>query len=143
MRSRSFVKRHRKKIIVPLASIGDLAFLLIMFFMLTSTFIKEAPLELTPPDSRDIERIEDSQISVSIDQDGKIYLQGVEMANPEAVEWGLTGLLENIADEADRLVVFRCDRDAPKAVFEPVIAAIAEAGGRIVAIGELNESLQP
>lgn len=143
MRSRSFVKRHRKKIMVPLASIGDLAFLLIMFFMLTSTFIKEAPLDLTPPESLDIERIEESQISVSIDEDGNIYLQGVQMADAEAVEWGLTGLLEKIADESERLVLFRCDRDAPKTVFEPVIGAIAQAGGRIIAVGELDESLQP
>lgn len=136
MRSRSFVKSRRKAINVPIASIGDLAFLLIMFFMLTSTFMREAPLDLAPPTSADIERMEDSPIIVSIDSEGAIYLQGVLIADADGVEWGVSGLLEGIEDPADRLVVFRCDRGVSKSVFEPVIRAIAQAGARIAAVGE-------
>jgi len=138
MRSRSFVKSRRKRITVPIASIGDLAFLLIMFFMLTSTFMREAPLELDPPLSRDIERMEEGPVIVSIDSEGAIYLQGVQMADADAVEWGVAGLLEGIEDPADRIVLFRCDRNVPKSVFEPVIGAIAQAGGRIAAVGEIE-----
>lgn len=138
MRSRSFVKNRRKRINVPIASIGDLAFLLIMFFMLTSTFMKEAPLDLTPPVSIDIEQMEDSPILVSIDSEGAIYLQGVLMPDADAVEWGISGLLEGIEDPANRLVVFRCDRDVTKSIFEPVIDAIARAGARIAAVGEIE-----
>jgi hypothetical protein len=38
------------------------------------------------------------------------------------------------------MVMFKCDRFASKRVFEPVLDAIASAGGIIVAVGEKRAS---
>ena len=42
----------------------------------------------------------------------------------------------HIKTDAGRTVHFRCDRSVDKSVFEPVMDAIAAAGGRISAVGE-------
>ena len=39
---------------IPIASMGDIAFLLIIFFMLTSNFIQEAHIRLTPASAADV-----------------------------------------------------------------------------------------
>ena len=50
--------RRRKKpsLVLPLSSMGDIAFLLIIFFMLASNFMKTNKVELEKPLSPDLEQ---------------------------------------------------------------------------------------
>jgi biopolymer transport protein ExbD len=132
-------KVHRNKPNIPTASLGDIAFLLIIFFMVCSNFAKEASIELTPPQASDIKKVEEAKVSVSIDKNGKIYLQGNSVANAEALEWGILALLKNETSSDRRTVQFKCDNEVPNNVYEPALNAIAKAGGIIVATGEKNK----
>lgn len=133
-------KRRRSKMMVPVASMGDIAFLLIIFFMVCSNFAREAGLNIKPPVTLDLEALQETNISVSIDETGDIYLQGVRVENAEAVEWGVKALLEGRTEEIEKIVMFRCDRELDKSVYEPVLNAISAAGGIIAAIGEQSGS---
>jgi len=42
-------KRQRRKIAVPVASMGDIAFLLIIFFMVVSNFFKTPKIDADMP----------------------------------------------------------------------------------------------
>jgi hypothetical protein len=55
------------------------------------------------------------------------------------VEWGIRAMLTNAVTEEQRFVQFKCDAAIPKETFEPVLKAIAEAGGRLKAVGELEK----
>lgn len=129
-------QRHRRtSIAVPVVSMGDIAFLLTIFFMVCSNFSKEAGIKFAPAVSPDIASVKESRISVIIDSEGILYLQGREV---EASS--LQGLLERLlagrtGDEA-RAVVFKCDRAADRTIFAPAMEAIAGAGGIIMAIGD-------
>lgn len=127
-------RRRRVAINVPVASMGDIAFLLIIFFMVCSRFAQEAPLE--PPKSIDAREVTKGQISVSIDAEGLIYFQGRLMPDASAVEWGVRSMVEGKTAEQARTVMFRCDRSVSKEKFEPVLEAIAKGGGLIAAIGD-------
>ena len=134
--SRRRRRRRGKKIIVPVASMGDIAFLLIIFFMVCSNFAKEAGIPVDPPRSVDVEPVEESRFAVSVDADGAIYYQGRKVGSPKALESDLAEALKDIKTDSGRTVHFRCDRSVDKSVFEPVMDAIAAAGGRISAVGE-------
>lgn len=123
-------------IIVPVASMADIAFLLIIFFMVCSNFAREGGISLTPPTSVDIDKLPKGLVSVSIDKDGNVFLQGTRVGGARDVETGVAALLEGRTSEEDRIVLFKCDRDVDREVYEPVIAAIAGAGGLIGAVGE-------
>ncbi|MBN2301857.1 MAG: biopolymer transporter ExbD [Lentisphaerae bacterium] len=129
-------KRTKRKsiITVPVASMGDIAFLLIIFFMVASRLITER--NLVPPKSPDAVKLKESKISVSIDADGIIYLQGREVPDAKAVEWGVRTLVEGKTDIIAKTVMFSCDHTLTKDKFEPVIEAIAQGGGLIAAIGD-------
>ncbi len=101
--------------------------------MVCSNFVREKNVELKPPKSSDIAAIREAPISVSIDKDKIIYLQGKAVPNAEAVEWGVAALL---GDKANREVLFKCDANLPAEAFEPVIEAISKAGGIVLAAGE-------
>jgi biopolymer transport protein ExbD len=131
-------RKKRKPIPVPVASMGDIAFLLIIFFLVCSESIKDKsnlPLEL--PQSEHVETTKATVVAyVSIDDTGQIYFDGTPMDNAKDIEWGVRALLTNSVSDDQRHVQFKCDKTQPKEVFQPVIKAIAEAGGIIEAVGE-------
>jgi biopolymer transport protein ExbD len=129
-------KSRRAPPTVPLASMGDIAFLLTIFFILTSNFAKDDTRKIKPPTARELEQMEKQNVSVSIDADGGMFFTGRPVASPETIEAGVAGFLSSKKAAKDRMVVFRCDKGVDKKVFEPVLAAISKAGGVIVAVGE-------
>ena len=121
-----------------MASIGDIAFLLIIFFMLTSNFVKETAIKLTPPKSTVIDQLEENQISVAVDHEGEIYFNGAKISERE-LEGRLEAELANKTTPRGRTVMLKCDAELTKDTFEPIIDKIAKAGGRIAAVGEEGE----
>ena len=131
-------KARRAAPTVPLASMGDIAFLLTIFFLLTSNFAKDDTRNLKPPTARELEEMEKHSVSVSIDADGQIFFNSRPVAAAATIEAGVAGFLAGKKDPKDRMVVFRCDSGVDKQVFEPVLAAISKAGGVIAAVGEAS-----
>jgi biopolymer transport protein ExbD len=131
-------KSRRVAPTVPLASMGDIAFLLTIFFILTSNFAKDDTRNIKPPSARELAQLENQNVSVSIDADGGVFFNGRPVASPATIEAGVAGFLAGKKDPKDRMVVFRCDQGVDKKVFEPVLAAISKAGGVIAAVGEAS-----
>jgi len=123
-------RKRRLPAIVPLASMGDIAFLLIIFFILAG--IPKENVELAHPKAEDLGEIEQTGISVVMDEDGQCYFQS-EAVPVEA----LTGLIRNSLENPDRSrhVVVEIDRNLPYEVFKDVYSAVSEAGGIVVARG--------
>ncbi len=134
MRSRR--RRRRVKFLVPTTSMGDIAFLLIIFFILCST--KKAGIDVTPPTSTPLEKLPRPDIYVAVDADSQLWLDGAQVPTVDRITSGVAARLAAVADDAPidkRTVVFECDRNVPKEVFEPVLEAIAKAGAVIGAVG--------
>jgi len=72
----------------------------------------------------DIDPLDESKVSVAIDEEGQYFLQGEQVENPDAIEAGVAALLTGRTNESQRVVMFKCDRDIDKRIFEPVIEAI-------------------
>ena len=123
-------------VFIPVASMGDIAFLLIIFFLLCSHFAKDPGVPITPATTPKVEKLQPYPIVVLIDAKGRIYFQGEKFATADQVESGVRELTDRATTEEARTVLFRCDRSVRKHVFEPVIEAIAKGGGRIAAVGE-------
>ncbi|MCX7415139.1 MAG: biopolymer transporter ExbD [Planctomycetota bacterium] len=132
-------KSRRVALTVPLASMGDIAFLLTIFFLLTSNFAKDDTRNITPPTATQLAELEKQNISVSIDADGGIFFNGRPVGSPGVIEAGVAGFLVGKKEPQDRMVVFRCDKAVDQNVFEPVLAAISKAGGVIAAVGEKSK----
>lgn len=132
-------RRRGGRVMVPVASMGDIAFLLIIFFMICGEFVRDrnppVPLPLDPY----VEELEDAgAIFVTIDGEGRIFLQSERVEDIGALEHALAALLDQDAS-GSRIVTFKCHRDATADVYEPVVRAIAAAGGRMAALGDLGD----
>ena len=87
--------RRRKKpsLVLPLSSMGDIAFLLIIFFMLASNFMKTGNVELEKPDAPSLEQQEPPKCSVLLDKDGQIWFEGTQVSKGD-----VTSALKELAE---------------------------------------------
>jgi len=111
---------------------ADIAFLLIIFFMLTTRFLQEAHVRLEQPESPDIaEMPESTPITVSVDEDGAVWLQGQSIP-AEAVEADVSALL---ADRDDKTVMLKVDKHITQEKYGPVIMGLSRANATIALVG--------
>lgn len=132
-------RRRRRAIIVPVVSMGDIAFLLIIFFVLCSNIAREAGISVEPPVSVDLDQVDESTLVVAIDAESQIYFQGRKVHDADSLETEVADRLRDATSDKERRVLLRCDRAVDRAVFEPVMDAITRAGGIVVAVGEKSK----
>jgi len=129
-------RKRRGPISMPVASMGDIAFLLIIFFMVCSNFAKEANIRYKSPSAQDVAAVREAGLSVVVDDQGQIYLNGRALDSAATLEGMLTSMLRDKTDAVQRNVLFKCDLNVARKVFEPALDAIVSAGGVVVAVGE-------
>jgi len=133
---RGLKRKKRRVASVPVASMGDIAFLLIIFFILLSDFNKDKTLDMVLPFSKKVEKVDDRIVArVDIDRNGVIYLDGIQVRDDKDVLARVETLLEKTISDDQRHVQFKCDASQSRDVYAPVLQAIAEAGGIIEAVG--------
>lgn len=136
-------KRRRPQILVPLASMGDIAFLLIIFFIVVSQQVRDPYVKVESPVSADIDNLEQRYpVVVSITEDALIYVNRKVMDSAEAVGPEVESLIpsEEAAQNPDeRTVLFKCDKSVGQSVFKPVMKQLIESGARIAAVGQVDQ----
>ncbi len=91
-----------------MSSMTDLVFLLLIFFMLTSTLVTPAALDVVLPKSK-AQTVKKATVSVTIDKDFQ-YSIGSNVVSVDEIE---TYLLQEVAKNAESVVVLRVDESVP------------------------------
>lgn len=110
---------------IPTASTGDIAFLLIIFFLVGTTFRANQGLKVVLPDAESTERIMKRRNveSIWIDNTGRISiadnLVGVASVGPVMVE--------KVISNPDVVVVLQADKDVPYGYVTDVLEALKDA----------------
>ena len=130
------MKLPRKKMTasIPSAAMGDIGFLLLIFFVILARAQDDSHVRWQPAKLKEVEMVASPLASVTIDTGFKTYLDGKEISNDN-----LAGSLASILGETPsgkRYVFLKVHKEAKASHFEPVIAAISEAGGDLVHILE-------
>jgi biopolymer transport protein ExbD len=134
------MKLQRKKLTasIPAFAMGDIGFLLLIFFVILARAQDDSHIQWQPAKLADLEMAAAPLASVAIDSGFKVYLDGKETTSDELAA-KLTTLLGD-APAGERNVFLKVHKEAKASHFEPVIAAISEAGGDLVHILEPEET---
>ena len=73
-------------IVLPVASMGDIAFLLIIFFMVCSRFAKDPGVDINAPTTLDVTKLDDYPIVVLIDKENNLFFQGEPSQREQKVD---------------------------------------------------------
>jgi biopolymer transport protein ExbD len=130
------MKIQRKKSIaeVPSMAMGDIAFNLLIFFVILAKSQDDSHLQWEPAKAENLKPAGFSQVSVVIDHENKLYLNGQKIGQA-SLEDGITAILGD-SPSGSRTVVLKVHKDAIHRLFAPVIEAISKAGGELVHIVE-------
>ena len=100
--------RNKRLAEFQLASLTDIVFLLLIFFVLTSSIVSPNALNILLPNS-DSQTQATQSVSISIDKDLKYYLNGEEI-DPA---WLETMLPSKLAGQTDPTVILSADKSVP------------------------------
>lgn|SRR5690606_30062195 len=81
----NFRRTHREEVSVNLTPLIDVVFLLLIFFMVSTTFTRETQLKLDLPESASGDPVENrnlEQIEVLISAAGEVMINGKALINP-------------------------------------------------------------
>ena len=120
---------------IPTASMADIAFLLIIFFMTTTNFAREKGLKFVLPEKKDqpqeVKIKSENLLKISINDKGELFL------NDEEARW------DNLEREVklrleknpNLIILIRTHRDAPYEYMIRAFDAVKAAGGKKVSLG--------
>ncbi|MBE9529688.1 MAG: biopolymer transporter ExbD [Proteobacteria bacterium] len=119
-------RRERIKVQVPLTSLIDIVFLLLIYFLLTTNFMVDEGIKIKLPQARAAAPQTEEVITVYVDQQGRAFLGTEEVSIARLFD----RLKEMIGSQENKLVVIRADRAVilNKAVKVMDIAKAAGAG---------------
>lgn len=120
---------------IPSFAMGDIGFLLLIFFVILARVQDDSHVQWDPSMLPDIEASGMSMASVAIDSGDKVFLNGQELSVDQLS--GKLGVLLGDNPAGRRTVFLKVHKEAKASLFEPVIEAIADAGG------DLHHILEP
>ena len=98
---------------------GDIAFLLIIFFMLASNFMKTGNVDLQRPGAPTLEQQEPAKCSVMVDRDGVVWCDGAQVSAGE-----LASIIKPLVERDRELAVHvSVHKDLKRDEFMPVVEA--------------------
>lgn len=132
----SIRKRSKKDVEIAIVNLVDVIFILLIFFIMTTTFSKETGLDITKPAAGSAAQLEKENIMVGISKEGTIHLdeRQVDLPMLQAI------LRRELAEDADRAVVIVSDRDADMGVVVDVMDECNMAGVHKVSVAANQES---
>ena len=92
--------------VIPTASMADITFLLIIFFMVGTVFNVERGIEMQLPQSTVQQDVPEENIIISIDKDEVLYLDGEEI---DIANLGRESLAK-IAGHPEGYILVKCDQ---------------------------------
>ncbi len=123
---KSIIRRHREQGEIPTASTADIAFLLILFFMVTTVFrATKLNLRITIPEARSTERIlmRRNVSYIWVDVDRRIYLDD----NVIAAEMIAGKMAQKVWDNPELITVMKVDKTATYGVVDNILDQLKEA----------------
>jgi len=133
MRNRQAVEEEESEI--NLTPMLDVVFIMLIFFIVTASFIKEAGIDVNRPDSFTAERQEDAAILIAISEADEIWIDR-KPVEPRAVRDAIERLhLENPKGS----IVIQADEESTHETLVVVLDAAKAVGVGNVAIASRNE----
>jgi len=110
----NFRKRTGEELTIDLTSLIDVVFILLLFFMVSTTFERPAAMKVTLPEASAEAELADpvERLELVIDKDGKMFLNDQQLVD-DRVKTLMAAFTVAVGDNRDVPLVLRADRETP------------------------------
>jgi biopolymer transport protein ExbD len=119
---------------INLTPMLDVVFIMLIFFIVTASFIKEAGIDVNRPDAPTAERVEDANILVAISANDEIWIDR-RLVDPRAVRANIERLH---AENPKGSVVIQADKKSTNEMLVTVMDASRAAGVYNISIAAIQ-----
>lgn len=123
-------RRKQKDMGIDMGPLMDIVFILLIFFVVTSSFTRETGVDVTKPEAQSASQLEKENILVAITREGTIHIneRQVDLASLQDI------LKQTLSKTPDREAVIIADKGAETGVLVQVIDACNLSGVKKVSI---------
>jgi biopolymer transport protein ExbD len=117
---------------IPSSSLADMAFLLLIFFMVTTVFRQEQDRDVVFPEAEATQRMEEPRkdiLNIYLERDGSIYIND-RLTEPTQIS-GVIGPI--YAENRGLVIMLRSDRDVPYYLIDQTLKELQASGAYRVA----------
>ncbi len=124
----NFSRAEEDRLDVNLTPLIDVVFLLLIFFMVTTTFNQQAELRVDLPEASSEEQsMEVIPIEITIDSAGTYYVNGQSLANNQAKTL-FQSLQKIVAGDDKKSVIIRADATTPHQAVVTAMDTVSKVG---------------
>ena len=128
-------KREQEESEIDITPMLDVVFIMLIFFIVTASFIKEAGIDVDRPDAPSADSQDDAAILIAISANDEIWIDRRE-TEPNAVR----GMIERLhAENPKGSIVIQADEESTNEMLVVVMEAAKQAGVTNVAIAALKD----
>lgn len=126
-----FTTRKRRKVVINITSMIDVMFMLLVFLMISSTFLDQPGIKLELPKADSSVVVEQRDYILSVDKVGKIYLnaQDVALDNLEAA------IKEALPKMKEGALILKADQDVSHGTVVKIMDIVRKGGVKKLIIG--------
>ncbi len=138
-----FEKSSKASQEIPSSSLADIAFLLLIFFMVTTVFQQDRDRPIEWPEAEAAEKIDEKQkniLNIWMERDGSVYINDQEYAMDEVSQ-----VVAPLYAASDRALVIsiRGDREVPYRFMDAIQQELVSAGVvRVVFAAQMEQAMQ-
>ena len=128
-------RRKRKDVGIEMGPLMDIVFILLIFFVVTSSFTRETGVDVTKPQAQSASQLEKENLLIAITREGTIHMneRQVDLASLQDI------LKQSLAKAPDREAVVIADKGSETGVLVQVIDMCNLAGVKKVSIAAQAE----
>ena len=122
--------RNAEQSEVNLTPMLDVVFIMLIFFIVTASFVKESGIDVNRPDAQTAEQKKKASILIAISEDGEIWIKkrrvDIRQVRPNVEKM--------LAENPLGTVVIQADEESKNGLFVQVMDAARAAGAHSIAI---------
>ena len=128
-------RRKQKDVGIEMGPLMDIVFILLIFFVVTSSFTRETGVDVTKPQAQSASQLEKENLLIAITREGTIHMneRQVDLASLQDI------LKQSLAKAPDREAVVIADKESETGVLVQVIDMCNLAGVKKVSLAAQAE----
>lgn len=125
-----FRSKRKRRATINLTSLIDVLFLLLIFFMVSTTFVKAPGIALDLPEAESSEIVDEGPLALFISREGQVYV------NDEPISKHLleVALRRRVEKDAETRLVLKADQGVSYGDVVQVLDIVRESGIRFLTI---------
>lgn len=118
---------------IDMSPLLDVVFILLIFFIVTTVFVKETGVKVDKPQAISAQKLEQTVVLLAITLAGEVYYDGVNIGVA-----GVRGTIEQLQRNEPRPIVIQADKTVPTELLLQVIDEAKLAGAETINLAALN-----